>query len=360
MSWIDQAATLPIAFAQVREDALLDLVAISKYCPKGANVLMVASGGCTACAIAARGLASSIHLSDINRAQLQLTQLKLSLLQAPLYNRLAILGHVSISAEARKKQLTQLCQKENIPLDAFGPIDLIAQIGLDYAGRYECVFAQLQQQLHPHAKTLQQLFESRSIPVQKQLIVPESPFGRDFDAALDHVLAQKNLVRLFGQGATANRVQEFSRHFAQRIRHFLSTLVAADSPYLSQMLLGRFFQNLLYPWFMIVPSQQMPKLTWSHAPMEDTLRTVEAGSMDFIHLSNIIDWLQPSEARQLLELTWNALRPGGVVFIRQLNSNIAIQEHEPRFNWLTEHANRLLEYDRSFLYRHLHLGRKPF
>ena len=77
---------------------------------------------------------------------------------------------------------------------------------------------------------------------------------------------------------------------------------------------------------------------------------------DFIHLSNILDWLAPEEARATLDLAWKALRPGGCTFIRQLNSSLEIEKLGGRFEW--QDTTKLHERDRSFFYRKLHLGRK--
>ncbi len=53
-SWVSEAAKLPVAFAQVREDPLLDDWVVTKLDP-GARILMIASGGCTLAFLAARG-----------------------------------------------------------------------------------------------------------------------------------------------------------------------------------------------------------------------------------------------------------------------------------------------------------------
>ena len=45
--WILEAKRLPLAFAQVREDPLIDLWVVNQLVTK-AHVLMIASGGCTA------------------------------------------------------------------------------------------------------------------------------------------------------------------------------------------------------------------------------------------------------------------------------------------------------------------------
>jgi S-adenosylmethionine-diacylglycerol 3-amino-3-carboxypropyl transferase len=50
-SWVLEAARRPVAFAQVREDAALDQWVVEQL-DAGAEVIMVASGGCSAAALA--------------------------------------------------------------------------------------------------------------------------------------------------------------------------------------------------------------------------------------------------------------------------------------------------------------------
>src|SRR5690242_762237 len=92
-SWVAEAAKLPVAFAQVREDPLLDDWIVSQLNPK-ARIIMIASGGCTLAFLAARGRAGRIDVVDPNPAQIALARLKIHLLQnVDRADRLALLGH---------------------------------------------------------------------------------------------------------------------------------------------------------------------------------------------------------------------------------------------------------------------------
>ncbi|MBB75348.1 MAG: hypothetical protein CMJ75_12640, partial [Planctomycetaceae bacterium] len=99
-SWMERTADLPLAFAQVREDALQDNWVVDSL-PEGARVLMIASGGCTAALLATRPNVAQLHLVDANPAQLALAQLKLRLLALPVQQRLAILGHTEMDVSDR-------------------------------------------------------------------------------------------------------------------------------------------------------------------------------------------------------------------------------------------------------------------
>jgi S-adenosylmethionine-diacylglycerol 3-amino-3-carboxypropyl transferase len=149
---------------------------------------------------------------------------------------------------------------------------------------------------------------------------PRAALGRAFDEAFDEVMALDNLVELFGAGATQNGVQPFSRHFAERTRRALAALPTHDNPFLWQLLVGEFPRQVGYDWLDLQFPISPPKLTSSCAPISDVLTASDERRYDFIHLSNVLDWLSESEAREMLRLAHRALRPAGVVIIRQLNS----------------------------------------
>src|SRR5690606_18707845 len=100
-----------------------------------------------------------------------------------------------------------------------------------------------------------------------------------------------------------------------------------------------------------------PGIVFQHAPMLEALAS-QRGEYDFVHLSNILDWLDVQHASQALELAWKALRPGGWILVRQLNSSIEVRRLGERFTWHVEPSSRLHAEDRSFFYRELHLGQR--
>jgi S-adenosylmethionine-diacylglycerol 3-amino-3-carboxypropyl transferase len=101
----------------------------------------------------------------------------------------------------------------------------------------------------------------------------------------------------------------------------------------------------------------LPAITWNTSTLTETLRDSKA-EYDFIGLSNILDWLSPDEAQETLTRAHVALRRGGCVLIRQLNSTLDIPSFGPNFHWETEVSSKLHACDRSYFYRRLHLGRK--
>jgi S-adenosylmethionine-diacylglycerol 3-amino-3-carboxypropyl transferase len=356
--WVLQAAALPVAFAQVREDPLLDLWVVEQLGPD-ARVMQIASGGCTAAVLAAAPNIAWLHLVDANAAQQALTRLKLRLLQmSDIAQRLALLGHAAMPASQRQARLAEEWRALGLSADVLGPATWVAEVGPDHAGRYECVFAALRHTMGDQADALAAVLQLRDPARQQKSIEARTPLGCRLDEALDMAMALPNLVRLFGEDAANNPVEPFSRHFARRIRHVLATLPADSNPYLWQMLQGRYAAGHTAPWLTTPAPAQWPQITWATSFMTDALAGAPT-SFDFVHLSNILDWLTPEKARATLELAWQALRPGGWTLIRQLNSTLDIPSLGPMFHWLPHQANALLARDRSFFYRALHLGRKP-
>ena len=353
--WVAEAAALPLAFAQVREDALIDLDILARL-GDGARVLLVASGGCTAAALAALGRPALLHLVDPNPSQLALARLKLRLLHEGPDTRLAFLGHATMAADERTERVAEHLGRLGLAAEAIGPPAIWGQLGPDHAGRYEEVFRALRAALAHQEAGLAELLRLSDPVRQEALAAADAPLGRALDDALDDAMWLPNLVALFSERATRNPVEPFARHFARRTRHALATLPAASNPWLWQMYAGRFPDGVTYPWLSAPAPARLPEVRWSCASMEAALPTV--GGFDLVHLSNILDWLAPDEARGLLDSAASALRPGGLVLIRQLNSTLDIPSPGPAFEWLEGEAAELHARDRSFFYRALHLGRK--
>ncbi len=356
-SWVEEAARLPVAFAQVREDPFLD-AEVLRSLPPEPRIILVASGGCTLAFLAARSHPGRIDVVDPNPAQIALARLKVHLLlHHNSDERRALLGHVPMPAEEREGRLRAALQTLGLPAETIGPPAVWAREGPDHSARYERVFAELRQHLRPHAAALGELLALRDPAEQARRAAPNTVLGQALDDAFGRAMDLPILVRLFGEGATRNRAEPFACHFARRTRHVLATLPAADNPYLWQVLAGRYPPGTAAPWLVEPAPDRLPEITWSTTVITEALRRAPA-ACDFVHLSNILDWLSPEEARDTLDLAHAALRPGGRALVRQLNSTLDIPALGSGFTWQTAEAQALHARDRSFFYRALHLGRK--
>jgi S-adenosylmethionine-diacylglycerol 3-amino-3-carboxypropyl transferase len=356
--WVHQAAKLPIAFAQVREDPALDLAVLEEV-GAGARIIMVASGGCTAAALAASQRASSIHLVDVNPAQVALARLKLLLLEtANSEERLALLGHRAMPAGKRARLLSAALTHLDLSPGLLGDEQLLCRMGPDHLGRCEFFFAELRSRLRHFSGELQSLMEFRDTRQQSRAAEPQAPLGVAIDNAFEQAFATPDIVHVFGSDMMRNSLMPFSRHFSARLRDALATLPARDNPFLAQSLLGRFQDGAAYPWFYAQSPDDMPCISWSVSSMQEALASSDPESYDLVHLSNVTDWLEGPAAAETLDLASRALRKDGIMILRQLNSSLDIPALGARFIWEPEMAARLHRQDRSYFYRLIHIGRK--
>lgn len=355
-----RALKQPVLFAQVREDSLQDIELIKSRFPEGKiDIAMIASGGCTAAALIADASVKNLTLVDANPAQLALTKLKLHLLQLPIKKRLEILGHEVIEPQKRKIMIEGLMLALDIPEEVIGDLDIISELGLDFIGRYEIVFEAFRKELQDHRDAIESLFTLEDIQEQVKLVSKGCILGDAIDLAFQKVFSQEHLVKIFGPEATANRIQPFADHFAERTRAYLSSYLAKDSPYFAQLFLGQFHQGTVYPWLKSEGIQLPEHISFHLSPMNQFLKTTKNNCFDLIHLSNILDWLPSDHAAELLDNAIHALKPGGAVIIRQLNSNLDVRSFENDFKWDSIGSAEYHKHDRSFFYRDLHIGFIP-
>jgi len=355
--WVAAAASLPVAFAQVREDPALDFWVLDQI-GRRARVALVASGGCTAAALATRTDVASMLCVDPNAAQIALARLKLHLLRvSDPAERLALLGHAGLDPGVRARKIEDMLDELDLAADALGPPADVATSGPDHCGRYERLFAALRAELADDAPSLQAVLCLSDPLEQSSRVAPETPLGRALDRAFDTILALPNLVALFGEAATRNPREPFARHFANRLRQILGTQPAAGNPFLCQMLLGRFAQGGEHFWLQSPAVETRAEVGWENSMMIPALQR-HRNEFDVVHLSNILDWLGPDDARETLEASHAALRPNGWVIVRQLNSVLNIPALYDAFSWNESAGIRLLARDRSFFYRALCVGQR--
>lgn len=356
--WLDSALQLPVRFAQVREDPLLDLEIVQRARPN-CRVLIIASGGCTVCALNTLEHINEMVVVDPNPAQIELARLKLLLQRdATAPERISLLGHEPMSPEERWAKLAGLASENDIDLQDLGPDRFVARYGLDFIGRYEMVFGEVSRRLAMNHDDIVNLLLQNDPEKRRCMLENMVDFFNRIREVLHDVMELSNLIELFGEEATRNRQQDFSDHFFQRIKWALHQLPTQSNHFLWQVLLSRSPPHHSVPWLSMSLPTQASDIEFHHCSIEDYLVECEQ-TFDYIHLSNVLDWLTNEQARSLLASTWKRLGRGGYALIRQLNSNLNIPSLSDQFEWLTQDANNMLARDRSFFYRDLHLARKP-
>jgi S-adenosylmethionine-diacylglycerol 3-amino-3-carboxypropyl transferase len=331
--FVATCATRPIAFAQVREDPELEARLLRTH-PNGCDdltVMAVASGGDTVAFLLGQGAApatvSHLTVVDVSTAQLLLTQEKLHALHLP---------------PARRRQF---CAANND------------------CGRYEGLFAELRRLLAPSADKVRRLFAATDVAAQTVVLDADGLDG-DLRRAFGAVMTDANLTALFGPKAVQDPAVPFAQHFYAQTVGYLRRRLASESPWMAQMLLGDFVDDdaaVLYPWYAL-PQQDAAAVYWRYAGTLDDALAVAVpgrdGGYDAIFASNVCDWQSAAEVVETLRRAYAALRPGGLILVRQLNSRHDLTTLPSDFVWDTAAADDLLAVDRSFFYRRLYVGRK--
>ncbi|MDG2223402.1 MAG: DUF3419 family protein [Rubripirellula sp.] len=353
-NWVSATASLPIAFAQVREDPRIDRRLLEETNARGRS-LMIASGGETAAVLATLPI-ESLHLVDPNPAQIAMARVKLSMLSdTSTKERLMLLGHCEMDKGDRQRELERRLSDLGLTADALGPASLVAEMGPDFCARYEWLFSRLREILAPQRHRILDLLSLSDPGQQAECVQSGTGLGQALQQAFDNVMELSKLVEIFGPEATANPAMPFSEHFLVQTRMALGKFRANDNPFLHQLFLGQ-FAGTVWDWLDLPKQSDLCPLQFSHGMMSDVITTLPDASYDFIHLSNILDWVKPTEAEMLLNHVHRCLAPGGVVVIRQLNSILDIAAVPSGLSWRRDLAQELHDEDRSFFYRELHIG----
>ena len=346
---LEFAKSLPVLFSQVREDPHLDLHVINSIASNELNILMIGSGGCTLAGLAYHS-PHKIDVIDVNPAQIDLCKLKLFLAKESPKRRAQLLGHLPM--EDRKNQLSSIFTHLNIPQDSLGDLEIVGTYGPDYVGRYEWLFRSFSNDFKK-TKLGTQLIDASSLSEQQVLLSQDLT---EIQNLFDAHFSLETLVELFGEEAVQNRSSSYSSHFYNRFIWSLRHQFVHQNPFFYQ------FAYLSYPksaqsYFLSLPPHEPERISFYNRSMLDHLVSSKSDCYDYVHLSNILDWLDAVSIEHVLEETSRVLKPSGKLLIRQLNSTITIKNTQ-HLSFETMSENELIKNDLSFFYPKIYVGDK--
>ncbi len=303
----------PIQFAVVREDPRVERAVLARH--PASRALLVASGGCTALALQGWQPDLDLTLLDPNPAQLDLVRAKIDALGGPLH-------------------------RFNVEDDA--------PDGLSQRGNFESLFRGLRGFVH-------------------EMIVPEDTLRRRFDAgggfedliasrwwpvAFEMFFCDPLLVTMFGPAAVQHAPPgSYPAYFRQAFETGLRRADARDNPFLHHVLLGRYLARSL-PDFLTIPLK--PRFSWLQRFVHEV---DDFGAWGLLGLSNLFDWMAPTEVEALMARLVAETRPGAVVVWRQLNNNRDLEALlAGAFDFDPAWQRALHAADRSLFYRSVHVG----
>jgi len=305
--------TSPIAFAQVREDPIVEINAIRELQMEfdELEISLICSGGDTICSIIKYFRQNDshsdtpiniIHAVDLNPAQHHLTALKLALIQKyPPTDVIEILSNGIDKPTDIIGELMDRLSTENYTF--WFNHQVLLRTGVNQLGRFELLF--------------KETFSNKSII--------------DFDLNFSH----DNLRKIFGDSAVNySHSKPFSEHFREVYQTYLELYPDPSSNY--------FYHQFVNNSYGSKPDSDLPvylqgdlvennilsnKIVYQTKSMLNFLSDRIDSSLHLVHLSNITDWLPSSEFDLLLNEAGRVLKLRGKVILRRLNSDILLEDY---------------------------------
>ena len=316
-----------VQFAVVREDPMVEVELVRLT--KASNVLLVASGGCTALTLQALFPDLHITLVDFNPAQLERVQEKMSALH----------------------DVDETTRRQRFNIGTSDPR------GLNQNGNFESLFRGLREfifDLVADETEIRRLFkeEGRLNDVSEVLFS-----GKYWRVAFDLYFSDSLLNTMFGPDATQHaEAGSYPRYFQTLFEKGLTSAKAFDNYFLHHVFLGYYLQRpASLPYYLLAP------LTDYHFQMvEGTLDQVpELQRFDLISLSNIMDWMPLPEIASLIGHLQNEMASGASVLYRQLNNYTDLSAYfGDSFEFNVALGVRFQEIERSLFYSGVHVGKR--
>ena len=341
---------------QVEEDIDVTVAGLEEIVLNG-RVLCIVSGGCSIAGLLLAG-AREIVAVDINSAQLEVARLKLASLAqlsaAELYD--LWLRDSSTKRKAVYKKIRQnLGKTDRRWLDEWLP-EISDGIPLVDAGGMEGVGSEIKRTRPELYRKLRQWLQSGEGDVA---LLEET-------ARLVAELRQERSERHFGSGVDLetddrNVADEMKTHFIDRFRFLISSLPIVGNPYLAHLLLGTYPEFAMLPYFTDTGQRRLRNrlhdVTLLESDLSDAVDSMQPASLDGADISNVGDYLPPTEWERLLYGLRRVVRLGGVVVHRNF---IWDEPYAASLGFRREVAlsRRLYARDRSFVYRAFTVDRR--
>ena len=316
-----------VQFAVVREDPMVEAELIRLT--RASNVLLVASGGCTALTLQALFPDVHITLVDFNPAQLERVREKMSALR-------------DIDTATRHRRFN------------IGTSD---PKGLNQSGNFESLFRCLREfifDLVADEAEIRALFEEKDRLAEVSEVLFSSKY---WSVAFDLYFSDSLLNAMFGPDATQHaEAGSYPRYFQTLFERGLTSAAAFDNYFLHHVFLGYYLQRpASLPYYLLAPPTD-----YRFQMIEGTLdRVPELQRFDLISLSNIMDWMPLAEIVSLINHLQNEMKPGANVLYRQLNNDTDLSTYfGDSFGFNTALGVRFQETERSLFYSSVHVGKR--
>lgn len=309
----------PLQFAVVREDPRLEEHLVRAAGAR--RLLLVASGGCTALHLRAASPDAHVTLVEPNPAQVE---------------------HVG-------RKLAALAE----PQPAAFNVGSAEPTGLHECGNFERLF-----------RLFRTVLDEFVLPAAERRARCGDPHAgwddvvahRWWPVAFATAFADDVLLAMFGPAAVQHAVPgSYPDYFRGRLEAGLAAPDRAHNPWLHHVLLGHYLDDpAAWPPFLRTPPRDLrpfPVLAG------DLLAVPSFAEFDFVHLSNVLDWMDDGACRALAARLQRELRPGAGILWRQLNDPRPLLGHfAPAFAFDPARDAELTRAERALFYDQVHFG----
>ncbi|AWN74676.1 DUF3419 domain-containing protein [Legionella anisa] len=319
----------PVQFSVVREDPEIEKKVIHSSDAK--DILLIASGGCTALSLQAYFPHLRFTLVDPNQAQIKLIQEKMKALE---------------EFSATKKKATF-----NVENDS--------SFGLNERGNFESLFRSFRNFITEFILPPEELKELLTQPLDKfdtahlRTVLFEHKYWK---VAFDLFFHHNFLEAMFGPEAVQHAPRDsYPEYFRKVIEQGLEKENMSRNYFIHHLFLGHYIdQESCLPYYLSAPT---PKYHFEF--FNNTIDKVESfHSFDLVNLSNIFDWMDEDKIRSLANRLNLEMKPGARLLTRQLNNQKDFMKYFSHFELLRDESAELLASDRSLFYSQINYALK--
>ncbi len=341
-----------LRYAQVWEDADILLEALDIQ--PGDECLSIASAGDNALAMLAKGPRKVVAL-DLNPSQLACLELRAAAFRHLEYREIL---ELTGSAPSGRRAKLYAAVRAALPPETRAFWDARPEAiskGIGQAGKFENYFRLFRDRVMPlvHSRrTIQRLLEPRELEDRRRFYDERwntwrwrALFQLFFSRAAMGALGRDPSFFRYVEGSVAEKI-------LARAKHALTELDPHANPYLQWILTGR--HQTALPFYLReenVPRirENLDRLEWRLAPLEDFLSHYPAGCLSKFNLSDIFEYLSAENTRALLGRIADSARPGArLAYWNMLAPRRAADSS--RFQPLGELAEKLFLRDKAFFY----------
>ncbi|BCD92272.1 S-adenosylmethionine--diacylglycerol 3-amino-3-carboxypropyl transferase [Francisella halioticida] len=298
-----------IFFSQVREDPELDLLVFDSVAGNDKNALIIGSGGCSMFSLLMSDNLDSLDVIDSNYAQIQLIKLKIEAFrQLDTESYINFIEHYGSHYSFTQKIDTFNFIKSNSDLDLsyWNNKNRLLEIGygVNQTGIFEQIFKNLRD------------FLNRDV------------INNDSKKIFDFIFDRNYLRDVFGFAAVDYSMhKEFSDHFFEVTKKALSNY-SNNNYFIDQMLEGKY--NDFLPIYLNKYNKEkivknLSKISFIHAPFNKYIKN-NPQKYNFIHTSNISDWLPTDVLLNFFKNISLCLKSDGKCISRRLNGDHSLNK----------------------------------